>query len=1158
MFSGSSIQPVPLADPWNISNDGDVDSKSSPANRSQALRWYFMWTEEGSIASLSAVDSSKGPPITIPLNQGLKNIIIQEDELQAIPKQEAVRLRLHDQAPFKMNSDAEISINLKSTASAGTYQLHYIEMDFFSKETNDYLLYGKSRPDLSVKVGCSIAAPLEGPITVHSHCVSRSSSYAATLCFHAGQAVVEVWDIAISGDVASPVTPQHRSVPSAWGSIPAETVPKPDSTTLCLSCSGSSVTLLTDGSADPHIPFQLMSWTLPGTCHDGDANPKALSFRRPCSGLEGYHGFGAFAAVGEGLPENRCERYLTCDGITVSVYTTTGDWSLLRTITLGLGRNLVAARNVGSTVDFINLSPEDTEPTHKTRFESPESKEIEVLKLNPLETRSASATDILYTLSLKGNTIEVNIDYMGVYDDTELISIPLDVEEPSLVPVVFIPQQCRLLIITDYLYIWDLPKSPSTGIALIQVGALLTPQITHYGAVTRAWTHDNGRQFSLTLTPYSLDLCGDSQETQHTLTYPASERENFPIPEMDRTRQGIKGAVKIYRNMEFSPRKEQQNRAIIAYLNTLVRPSSTNPISCIDTLCRLWNSDESSQFKTIIAKLLSTTNGSFDNPIVPRTYFSYWIPQSTLKKSSDPLAMLLQKAETEPGALEAANKVIGYCGYAARSTCNLTFLAPVYGSLRELMDISPELVHENLKTGIIHIQNKQHRSFIVNNHIIAHPPKFRLRFWKPVSRPLHECGNPIMQLHVSSANSPVASKFNREVFVASFDALWFRIDSTTGYNNTKQDAPAKINPAFNKATTTTVISWWKVLFCMIRVKLRSKNYVHVACYVYDLKCLENPAIASLVAYKWNTIGFSYWLLRFVYQCCYYILIIIAAVLQIYPSEKTILVGIFIAIITLATVFIWLEVVQACHDWRKYHRSKYNALDVLAFTLPLGASIDQLLDLTRTEPTENVRPLSFSVLIVFLHMLFELRINKSVCKHVTIIEHILSEIRIFFFFIFAGGIVAFSLGLMHLLHGCPLQGCKDERASESFPRNFFGVLSSTYFFMGGRYDSVSDKLSSEDWAFHLMMAFFFFFTVIVMLNVLIALINVAFTKGDDVWRLTWVESRLRYIEAAENMSYHIPGFREAYNWFPNEIYYTMTRDQWEEYERMKGQAEEYDS
>ncbi|KAF9174530.1 hypothetical protein BGX21_000896 [Mortierella sp. AD011] len=76
----------------------------------------------------------------------------------------------------------------------------------------------------------------------------------------------------------------------------------------------------------------------------------------------------------------------------------------------------------------------------------------------------------------------------------------------------------------------------------------------------------------------------------------------------------------------------------------------------------------------------------------------------------------------------------------------------------------------------------------------------------------------------------------------------------------------------------------------------------------------------------------------------------------------------------------------------------------------------------------------------------------------------------------------------------------------------------------------------------------FITVILVLIVLIVLINIAFAKGDDGWRLVWIESRLRYIESAENMSYHIPGFRETHNWFPKEIYFMATLQEVRDYHK----------
>ncbi|KAF9187680.1 hypothetical protein BGZ51_001175 [Haplosporangium sp. Z 767] len=155
---------------------------------------------------------------------------------------------------------------------------------------------------------------------------------------------------------------------------------------------------------------------------------------------------------------------------------------------------------------------------------------------------------------------------------------------------------------------------------------------------------------------------------------------------------------------------------------------------------------------------------------------------------------------------------------------------------------------------------------------------------------------------------------------------------------------------------------------------------------------------------------------------------------------------------------------------------------------------------------------------------------------------MSEIRVFFV-VFATGILAFTIAILHLLHACPIGLCERET---NFPKHFYGAISSTYFFMGGRYDPVEQEFEDENWPFHTMMIIYFFFTAILLLNVLIALINVAFTVGDETWKLVWIENRLSYAESAENMSYHIPGFRRNHNWFPKEIYYSATIQQVDKY------------
>ncbi|KAF9346658.1 hypothetical protein BGX26_001828 [Mortierella sp. AD094] len=70
--------------------------------------------------------------------------------------------------------------------------------------------------------------------------------------------------------------------------------------------------------------------------------------------------------------------------------------------------------------------------------------------------------------------------------------------------------------------------------------------------------------------------------------------------------------------------------------------------------------------------------------------------------------------------------------------------------------------------------------------------------------------------------------------------------------------------------------------------------------------------------------------------------------------------------------------------------------------------------------------------------------------------------------------------------------------------------------------------------------------VLMINFLIALVNIAFSKGDESWRLVLLDNRLRYVENAENLSFHIPGFRKTHDWFPKHIYYTAPAARVKEY------------
>ncbi|KAF9284641.1 hypothetical protein BGZ68_004516 [Mortierella alpina] len=497
-------------------------------------------------------------------------------------------------------------------------------------------------------------------------------------------------------------------------------------------------------------------------------------------------------------------------------------------------------------------------------------------------------------------------------------------------------------------------------------------------------------------------------------------------------------------------------------------------------------------------------------------------------KNTDPLAILLSKAETQPRVIGLVRVILNYCVSHASRTKNLAFMGPVFASMHELMELFPEEAQECM-SGISYIPTKQ-RSFIIDNHIIAHPPKVRMQFWNMDKKRLAYSKNPILQVHASEAvPDPTNDKFTLPVFVAAFDALWNYKDNTS--TKSKNDVLAKTD----RPNGTT---WWKTLYYMFIIKLRFRSHAYVECHNFSLEFFDNPAIAALAAYKWNTIGFMYWSLRFLFQFIFYILVITAALLQVYHDNisKAQFTAIFVSIVIFGIAFLWMELPQATKHGRRY-RTIYNLLDIVGYTVPVCTSIQQLVVLYEDNPSGYTKTLSFAVLVVSLHVVFELRVFKSVCKWVSIIQLPVAGIRAFFL-IFATGIVAFTIATLHVLKACPLSGVCEKRVSR-FPVNFMGALSATYFFMGGRYDLVAGEFETEGWEFHLVMAVYFFFTVIVMLNVFIALINVAFNMDDENWRLDWNESRLRYIEAAENMSYDIPGFRQSHNWFPKEIFYTAT-------------------
>ncbi|KAF8929548.1 hypothetical protein BGZ47_000985, partial [Haplosporangium gracile] len=298
----------------------------------------------------------------------------------------------------------------------------------------------------------------------------------------------------------------------------------------------------------------------------------------------------------------------------------------------------------------------------------------------------------------------------------------------------------------------------------------------------------------------------------------------------------------------------------------------------------------------------------------------------------------------------------------------------------------------------------------------------------------------------------------------------------------KSEPDALRDTSYPAGESPSMFYWIKMLPFVVVYKLKPWQQKAVICHEFPLDALDNPALSALILYKWSLI--------------------------------------------------------------------YNLVDIAVFALPLGGCINQFMVKSAGNEDNDLNPrgpnswlYSFSILVIAFHLLFELRVNKIVCQFVTAIVRIFSRIRIFFI-IFLFGLLAFTTALLHLLRGCVQEPCAE--LTTEFPENFYLAFSATFFFMGGKYDPISDVFTQSNWAFNTMMIIYLFFTVILMLNVLIAVINAGYDESDMTWELVWLQNRLLYIESVENLSYSIPGLREKYDIFPQEIYYCLSEAKIQEY------------
>ncbi|KAF9911927.1 hypothetical protein EC991_001833 [Linnemannia zychae] len=349
---------------------------------------------------------------------------------------------------------------------------------------------------------------------------------------------------------------------------------------------------------------------------------------------------------------------------------------------------------------------------------------------------------------------------------------------------------------------------------------------------------------------------------------------------------------------------------------------------------------------------------------------SPWIPSQEMTVLNSPLASVLSIARTQPLAIGLAQILVEYCIQQAKRRQDQYFLVPIRQCLDLIVD--PKQQFSELATYVYREMAYfpvEGRDFIIGHHALADPVIFRWAFWKPCPWGLQQYKDQVMQLETTKIPRPTKGNFTRELYLASFDMLWRKTYADIFESESDKEDKVASEPA--------LFSWSRAIWAMVLRKCRLRHNTSVECYPFENETLGNPALMALVEYKWNTIGFNYWMVRFLGQLCYYALVLTAIFLQIdganRAEEKGALIsdsspeGLFIAIIAVAFIFLWLEILQLAKDKETYIRSIYNWVDLFVFLLPLAGAINQIL-IIHNVVVQGLNPglLSFSVLFIFLH------------------------------------------------------------------------------------------------------------------------------------------------------------------------------------------------
>ncbi|KAG0306024.1 hypothetical protein BGZ98_003087 [Dissophora globulifera] len=690
------------------------------------------------------------------------------------------------------------------------------------------------------------------------------------------------------------------------------------------------------------------------------------------------------------------------------------------------------------------------------------------------------------------------------------------------------------------LELWGLPMAEQSTcklLAVVAVGTEIRMQdICHHGSILWKDRHDGPNLYFNT----SRSSYRDTKDTVSLI-------------------QSIPSQVKQLKSFS-ATYKEALVELMLLHLNKNIEDDQTEEtVSVVNERSVMWALISNTE--------VGTGLDSFIYTILNSHTFNHWVPQA-YELSADPEQDMIEHL-TSAYRISTANILINYCLARAHSD-GLVFLERLLTSVPHIIPKYPEIALEIARrVAFFPARNRE----TALHHSVSNGILWRWDFWKSEQSDLYQLmdKNPVFHLlnrlsmtHglleserlkslpaldgvICERNGDIPAQF----YVAPFSLVWA----------IQMNGEPVSDLETGSMQAVTWIQWYLKLMRLVWHFIYPRDTVYIRTKYTDLAAFDNPAIMALMTYKWNRFARYFWSIRLLLQTVYEFIVLGVTFFQLYGDQvqRANLFGGYIAIFVLGYMLLHLEFQQMRGGLARYFSSLYNYVDLAAYLIPLVSSG---ILIASPESADALRALSFSMVIIYIHIIFELRVFKNVCKVATIVVNILLEIPAFFL-ILAIFILSFAHSINHLTEvnfraadcppdidsAAPPSICNAQRSE--FPKNYLQAVSATYFFMTGDYGPVATSLTDGHWTSQLMVGLFFFLTAVLMMNVVIALMNGVYSEAVITAQQTWLRNRVELVASAENLSYFLPYFQDQFDYFPKYVYYTATHKEVEDYQKKYG-------